>query len=266
MLKLRRAIRRTTGMRIPPSIEYPLNRFKPVHIFSDRLVSSAEIALFKEALDLVLEKAEVKDILPINVYGNWFKDEGEFGSIDWYIKRAYNAQRRQCDLIKFLDLFKKEPWQKLPHYDLLLLSSYDLYDSTLPEIKFFIGRGSIGATVISLFRLKKYGSEVMKQAGIHEFGHTYGSLSDCRNACSMRSSELLPSDLMIHSRDRLKHGIFCQVCEAKIKQVFWELPSYYQYFPEVLELLDGLAAREPEILEKVKSGEIAKVEVTIDWI
>ncbi|MEM2934072.1 MAG: hypothetical protein QXL78_04005 [Methanocellales archaeon] len=266
MLKLRRAIRRTTGMRIPPSIEYPLNRFKPVHILCDRLVSNAEIALFKEALDLVLERAEVKEVIPVEVYGNWFKDGGEFGSIEWYIKQAYNAQRKQCDLIKFLNLFKKEPWQKLPHYDLLLLSSYDLYDSTSPEIKFFTGRGSMNATVISLFRLKKQGSEVLKQTGIHEFGHTYGSLPDCKNACSMRSPEFIPSDLIIHARDRLKYGIFCQVCESKLKQAFWQLPSYYQHFPEVLELLDGLAAKEPEILEKVKSGEIAKVEVTIDWI
>ncbi len=251
---------------MPASIEYPLSKFKPVHIFSDRLVSSSEISLFKEALDIVLEKAEVKDVLPVEVFGSWFKDDGEFGSIEWYIKQAYNVQRKQCDLIKFLDLFKKEPWQKLPHYDLLLLSSYDLYDSTAPEIKFFIGRGSISATVISFFRFKKHGSEVMKQVGIHEFGHTYGALSDCSYICSMRSPEFIPSDLIAHSKDRLKHGPFCRVCESKIKQAFWQLPDYYQYFPEILELLDDLAARKPEILEKVKSGEIARVEVTIDWI
>jgi predicted Zn-dependent protease len=123
-----------------------------------------------------------------------FKDGGEFGNIEWYIKQAYNSQRKQCDLIKFIDLFKREPWQKLPHYDLLLLSSYDLYDSTAPEIKFFTSRGSINATVISIYRIKKHGSEVMKQVGVHEFGHTYGSLPDCTNICSMRSPELIPSD------------------------------------------------------------------------
>ncbi len=268
MIKLRKALRKATpGLRIPPVIEYPLRKFKPIHIFSDRYVSGGEIATFKDALEIVLDKADVKGILPIEVLGNWYKDGREFGSTEWYIKQAYDAKRRQCDSHKFLDLFKKEPWQKeVPHYDVLLLSSYDLFDSAVPEIKFLTGIGSVNATVISLFRIRKHGEEVMKQAGIHEFGYTYGSLPYCENVCSMRVLNFIPRDLIIHSMDRLKRGAFCPSCESRIKHTFWELPSYYQQIPEVLELLDSLAVREPEILGKVKSGEVAQVEVAIDWI
>lgn len=267
MLRLRRAIRRTGPAPSGTTVEYPLRRFKPVHFFSDRFVSSGEISIFKSALELVLEKADVKGVLSIEIFGNWHKDAKEFGSIEWYIKQAYDAKRRQCDLLKLLDLFKKEPWQReLPHYDVLLLSSYDLYDSAVPEIKFLTGRGSINAAVISFFRFRKQGEEALKQAGIHEFGHTFGALPHCEKLCSMRSPEFIPSDLIIHSRDRIKRGALCEYCESKIKQTFWEPPTYYQQIPEVLEILDRLAAREPEILEKVKSGEVAQVEVTIDWI
>lgn len=51
--------------------------------------------------------------------GPW--KDGEFGSIPWYVSKAYNRERRQVDLQQFWDLLKAELWQKGDrHYELVM--------------------------------------------------------------------------------------------------------------------------------------------------
>ncbi len=53
---------------------------------------------------------------------------GDFGSVAWYVKNAYNSRRKQANLSDMFILTEQEPWQKTnPHFELMVLET-DLFD------------------------------------------------------------------------------------------------------------------------------------------
>jgi predicted Zn-dependent protease len=131
------------------------------------------------------EKGKVK--IPRRYVGDYWGG-GEFGSLDWYIRQAFNQRRNQVDVGKLWELCKNEPWQiGHPHYELMIISQ-DMYSgdtnfvfgSTSSKISWFgeIYPGSrISGCIVSLNRILKW-YERWREATIgilmHELGHFYG--------------------------------------------------------------------------------------------
>jgi predicted Zn-dependent protease len=133
------------------------------------------------------------EIPRLYVGGSWKK--GDFGSVEWYEKQAFNPYRNQVSGEKLWELCGKEPWQHYhPHYELMIISK-DMYSeganfifgSTIPKISSAgiilsdfnsEGRPEVRGCIISLNRiLKYYGSRwrtALRGIIIHELGHFYG--------------------------------------------------------------------------------------------
>ncbi len=121
----------------------------------------------------------------------WYSDfgGGDFGSVKWYVERAYHPERGQVSTQDLWELFEKEPWQKTePHYEFMILKG-DLFardtSFVFGETKRKIsGDGtvlpddSVRGTIISTYRPKKlYGSnwgDALYYLIMHELGHFYG--------------------------------------------------------------------------------------------
>jgi len=122
--------------------------------------------------------------IPRAYVGSYWK-EGNFGSVKWYVKKAYNPWRKQVDFDKLWRLIQQEPWQQLrPHHDLMILAT-DLYvgdtnfifGCTIPRVR---SDGSIRevicGSVISVNRIQRYKNweDSFLTILLHELGHLYG--------------------------------------------------------------------------------------------
>lgn len=241
---------------------YIFDRFRPIHFFTGKNVREEDVLIQIEALRDVLSIAKVQDILPIRFFGY----DGEHGRIERYLNQAFNPRRRQYDAMRLIDLLNSEPSQEeLPRYVLLVLRDEDLYSE---NYNFLIGASSFPVSVVSLRRYQNCGREIRKQAGIHEYGHNFLGLEHCSNLCSMRFPNIIPFDLDLHAKDRIKSGrAFCSTCEKEGYNSFWKkLEQFLHYVPELYEIYDGLRSKEPEVIEKVASGELAKMKIVINYV
>lgn len=123
--------------------------------------------------------------------GPW--KDGDYGSIPWYVGRAYDTERMQVNLKRFWDLLENEPWQKDRHYELVILDT-DIY---MENTNFVFGQTKskilingmvlsdtsgdkphVTGVVISTNRIKKHYGAAWPDAfyGIllHEKGHFFG--------------------------------------------------------------------------------------------
>jgi len=149
--------------------------------------------------------------------GPW--KSGDFGSIPWYVRAAYNPRRRQVNSSELWRLLEREPWQMDRHYELMILES-DLYapgtnfvfGETKPKIlntgiiiedNFYkSSRPLIRGTILSLNRIRRwYGKDweiVLLGMLLHEEGHFYG-LPSASNPNFIRERD-------IRMRSRLDYG------------------------------------------------------------
>lgn len=137
--------------------------------------------------------------IPRSYIGNTWA-AGEFGSMQWYIRNSFVAERGQVNLDKLTELLRVEPWQKRqPHYELFVLET----DAFAKGTNFLFGAtngvalqdGSIykdkidregnpsafSGTIISLNRIRAcYKNEwalAFSTLLYHELGHFYGLAS-----------------------------------------------------------------------------------------
>jgi hypothetical protein len=188
--------------------------------------------------------ANVESAVEILDFGVW-KNDGwvengqltKFNSVDWYMKRAREESNRrdQLNANMILNLFVVEPWQRVPHYDLAILSS-DIYSR---DNNFVIGLASplLGA-VVSINRFLNL-NEPMRSRCIqtelyHELGHVFDIIPPvrktniqeslgvhCVNICSMRQGLVVPNDWVTITQDRLRtENVFCPECKKGLREYF----------------------------------------------
>lgn len=124
--------------------------------------------------------------------GPW--KSGEYGSVQWYVEKAYDGCRKQADLDTLWELMWKEPWQQNRHYELMVLET-DIYfantnfvfGQTKPKVMInglmvidntASKNPNLAGVVVSTNRFKRHYGKEWEDAffGIllHEFGHFYG--------------------------------------------------------------------------------------------
>ncbi len=223
----------------------PFNPAIPIYFMHTPDVTQREKALAIEAIEEILEIANVKGKIPIADFGvwrkrDWIDSSGKLvphSSVDWYVNRWYNLQREQVDADEGARQLLFDPWVKAQqHYD-VILTALDLY---MPNTKFIVGgahrkRG----TIISVKRFKdvrdrSMGEETIKQEVYHEVGHvfdlpdenrgsgiTYSLGAHCANLCAMRQGIVVPRDWINFVYDRKRTGqIYCNTCAAELKTYF----------------------------------------------
>jgi len=95
----------------------PPRNIRPVYISHTPGVQDKYIAAAIEAVRRVSAIAGVE--LPVEYFGAFNVGDRPYGSVEWYIQRAWNPQRTQLNASQMLNLSRSEPWQeKEPHYEL----------------------------------------------------------------------------------------------------------------------------------------------------
>jgi len=193
-------------------------RRRPFFIFSqypDRRLRLYEIV--EEVFNIFENIGEVK--IPRSYVGSFWK-EGEYGSAEWYIRQAYDPERRQVISRKLWDLFQREPWQRIkPHYELMIIQDFDLtvssnvnfvFGDTRPlinwegKIVYDVSRG----VIVSIYRMRKWyrdeWDKAFKTILLHELGHFYGVPNKTSpNFIGYGRSEMAKSYLdYLHCNDR----------------------------------------------------------------
>ncbi len=265
------------------SLQTPINpfyRFKPIFVTCDKGTSDRNLGIVVEALEEVLNSINMKEILPIHSFGYWNEGNEPHQSIDWYIKRSFNPERKnydisnngQCDLYVFWKDLKEDPIQnERPHYEVILLSDFDLYDR-LYGYRFMIGEGGDQGAIISIKRYKNSGREIIKQAALHEFGHAFASLNHCGDVrdgkegeCTMKFPNKIPTDLEIQAKYRTREGIlFCNKHELKSYGLNKQFNRKHSiHFPEVKEIKNKIYSLNPRLLKVLDSGKLTLLETKI---
>lgn len=166
----------------------------------------------------------------------------KFGSIDWYIEKGRENSRNKSQLNADAILRKLmvEPWKESqkggkPHYDILAVDE-DIY---FRDLNLAIGAADPDwrNVVLSTYRFKdldgKIKHECIKTETIHELGHAFGLLPDertrnvdyslgkhCNNTCTMRQGNMVPTDWIDITNDRLRYGTLCRDCREDLENIF----------------------------------------------
>ena len=156
---------------------------------------------------------------------------------------------------------------------MIVLSNFDLYSPRYHNLNFMIGEGLEQGTILSITRCKNNKKEVIKQAALHEFGHTFANLDHCNgrvgngenNECTMKFPNRIPYDLELQARYKNKTGVlFCDKHELKEYGLNIEFNrKHLIHFPEVEELKNNIYSLNPRLLKILDSGKLALLETKI---
>jgi len=219
------------------------NPFRPIYVMRTEEVTREEKEAALEALEDILEIADVKGKIQIVDFDVWrpygYKDrDGRLVphmSVDWYVEKGWDPKRKQVDTRKVLNQLLMEPcFEEQPHYD-VILTALDLYD---PGTNFLVGAAlERRAMIISVGRFREVKDvglrrELIKQETYHEMGHVFGLPRSCSHVenclglhctdlCVMRQGLYVPDDWIGHTQERLNTGIiYCPACEKDLKDFF----------------------------------------------
>ena len=218
---------------------------KPIYVMRQEGITSAQESAVLQGIDIVLQAAQAD--VEVKSFGVWrHKDwvnlyNGQLNpymSVDWYVEQGRKASRGNGQLHggAICNALWQEPWQKShPHWDVVILKS-DIYDD---GCNFVIGEAvADGFCIVSVNRLSGLDEASQKECiiteTIHELGHVFGLPNDnrgdgtieqslgghCTNVCTMRQGLVVPRDWLRMTQDRLRHGTFCQICLAELRQFF----------------------------------------------
>lgn len=234
-LRLRRTSTRTI----------PFNPIRPIYFMHTPDITQEEKQLTLEALEEILDIAEVRGKILVVDFGVWREpnyrnSDGQLiphMSVDWYVSKWLNPQRKQVNASDGATQLLFDPWnERQQHYD-VILTAEDLY---IPNTNFVVGvahtrRGTI--TSVKRFRDmkdKRMERETKKQELFHEVGHVFGlpnksrgfdleySLgAHCTNNCAIRQGLSVPYDWVNFVNDRQRTGqVYCDQCTKDLRTYF----------------------------------------------
>jgi len=186
--------------------------------------------------------------IQVRVFGNWvipaLLPDSPYWGTQWYIDASYDDDLQRVVAPAFLELMRKEPWQRLdPHFDLALLD-YDLTDFPSPVAKLLPNHYSLGTSfpgvtaVMSVFRLRDLADQHMRDLALarlvrHHLGHVlgvpqftrkdqvkrFGAELHCSNHCAMRHAPTVQK-LADLAREESEMGWpFCKPCTRDLYSV-----------------------------------------------
>lgn len=188
-------------------------------------------------------------------FGSTPFDIGEFSSADWYVMEAIRRQQRklnhgygdQVDVEEVGNLFRNEPWQSKPHFEVMVVGS-DLNAKVNGEyINFVFGSTDpfFPSSVQSVRRLREevedpnLRKEMIRRLLRHEVGHMFGLVGrnfryeeklgkHCTNVCSMRQGMSVREWASLVREENARRIHFCGDCQNELdqyKQIYKPLPK-----------------------------------------
>ena len=217
-------------------------------------VSEAESATAIKAIEQVLRWLTLRNPaafdespLRVRLFGNWVipalvPDKPYWGT-QWYIDQSYDGQVERVITPLFLELVRKEPWQKSePHYDIAILDQ-DLTDFPPPLAHMRPDHYTLSSSfpgqsaVLSLYRLRALPQEQrslsLSRLVRHCLGHTLGAVDftrkqdvtrlglelHCTNRCVMRHADDV-AELAAYAKDESELGWdFCPACTRALQSL-----------------------------------------------
>jgi len=186
--------------------------------------------------------------IKVRVFGNWvipaLEPDSPYWGTQWYIDASYDREVSRVIGPEYLELVRREPWQRMePHFDLALIDQ-DLTDfpSPLARIRrehYALGTSFPGSmAVMSVRRLRALKDERMRHLALarlvrHHLGHVLGAPSysregevtrlglelHCTNPCVMRHAATA-EDLARLSLEEAELGWpYCAQCTQDLYSV-----------------------------------------------
>lgn len=107
----------------------------PVYIAIEREDSEEIISIIEETFKFLEDVGKIN--IPRNYIDRGNLENGEFGSVDWYVDQAWNLGRRQVNSSVLWQLFENEPWQQRERHHEMFVLEKDLY---APDTNFIFGQ------------------------------------------------------------------------------------------------------------------------------
>jgi hypothetical protein len=186
--------------------------------------------------------------LPIRVFGNWvipaMMDGKDYWGTQWFIENSYDKELGRVIAMTFLELVKREPWQRArEHYDFAMIDS-DMTELPAPVARgrpdsYCLGASYPGtAAVISVNHVRRITDRSLRDRALtrlvhHYLGHTLavpdfarqenvirrGLEMHCTNRCVMRHAATI-EDLIDLTRDEADMDWpFCSDCTRGLHTV-----------------------------------------------
>ena len=221
-----------------------MKNIRPFHVVFDEGIDPLERQAVQRAVTEILALAGVADLMHVSDFHVWRErgyDQGgvlqPYLSVDWYIRRGRESSGSPGQLNVETMMFELagEPWRKVPHYDLMVVSA----DLTAKGMNFVIGYGNRGiGAIASVARIRHLEpglrGECIKTEIMHELGHVFGLIPrertvaveaqlgrHCANICIMRQGVNVPDDWIRITLDRLDSGApFCPLCLRDLRSYF----------------------------------------------
>ncbi|MBC7254528.1 MAG: hypothetical protein H5T66_00260 [Chloroflexi bacterium] len=177
----------------------------------------------------------------VRVYGNWIipaiGEDYPYGGIKWYVEASYDQGLQRVIAPVYLELVRREPWQRMdPHLDLVLLGE-DLTEFPAPLARLYAGHYALGASfpgtaaVMSLWRLRQIADEELRRLALarlvrHHLGHVLaippferreevarrGLEMHCTRRCVMRHAETVEHLMALTLEEAEMGWPFCALC------------------------------------------------------
>ncbi|MHB1354954.1 MAG: hypothetical protein ACYCZF_03140 [Anaerolineae bacterium] len=179
--------------------------------------------------------------LRIRLFGNWIipplvPDHPYWGT-QWYINQSYDEELEQVIAPVYLELVRKEPWQKVdPHYDIALME-HDLTDFPAPLARlrpehYALSASFPGASAILSTRRIHLLEDValcdlaLARLTRHCLGHALGAVDftrkedvarlglelHCTNRCVMRHAASVEELVTLGLEEQESGWAFCPTC------------------------------------------------------
>jgi hypothetical protein len=216
-------------------------------------VSEQESDILTHTVEQVLKYLYLRDPaalldppLHVRVYGNWIipamVPNQPYWGCQWYIDSSYDDELRRVIAPAYLELVRREPWQRQePHFDLALLDQ-DLTDFPAAAARFVPERYSLGASfpgsvaVMSVYRLRLLADEAIRKLALerlvrHHLGHALGIPgferrgnvarlgleTHCTERCVMRHAGTVQELAMLAVEESESGWPYCPACTRDLR-------------------------------------------------
>ena len=186
--------------------------------------------------------------IPVRVFGNWFipalVPDKPYWGLHWYVMSSYDSDLKQVIGPTYMELVRREPWQRAaPHFDLALLD-FDLTDFAAPLARLRPDHYSLGTSlpgtvaVMSVFRLRELSDEQTREMALarlvrHHLGHVLGIPGftrqeqvarlglelHCTNLCVMRHAATVQQLAERALQESEMGWPYCEQCTRELHSV-----------------------------------------------
>jgi hypothetical protein len=193
-------------------------------------------------------EALIEPPIQIRPLGNWIipalVPDMPYWGTQWYIDTSFDDDLQRVIAPIFLELVRREPWQREePHLDLALLDQ-DLTDFPAPLARLRPDRYTLGTSlpgtgaVLSVYRLRRISDPTARELSLarlvrHHLGHVLGVPSltrrqatarlgvelHCANPCVMRHAHSIEELVELALEEAERGWSFCPLCTQELHSI-----------------------------------------------